>query len=563
MPSITSQQTLSSLEAEDWTEHHLDSQPREVLFAQLLHPAITAPRGEPQRRRMGEIAELQPGGLFQGTRPWLELRGLFEEAAESCAIPPIVSGDYECRVAIEEGISCGTAMNVGAVKDLEQASAMAYAVGKNCAMQGRAVGTRWTFAPVADVNINPENPITNVRAFSDDPRRVGALCAAFVRGCQEHGMAATLKHFPGDGLDSVDQHVCPSINPLSLERWREVCAPSFHQGLEAGAWSVMMGHLLFPALNDRDPSTGELLPATISPAAHRLLREEFGFEGVIVSDAIGMGGLAWQVPDEADAVVRNLAAGSDMVLLPERPEIALRAILHAVDEGLLDEEALLRSVRRILELKTKLGLHRSDWGLLDRESSERLFSSPDHGPALQLAEASVTLLHDSEGAYPSGLSAGDHVVLFDLPLETPQGVKLVVAGQEDRARLECAMTHALRERGISAVTVQNPEEFRAEVSRASAVIYRFHARPQAGRNSIRLAYQALQFIEQTRQPTTLKRFYVSLGSPYILRELPALRNLAVIYASVPSCEEAFVRTLLGEKPFAGKCPVTWENPALS
>ncbi len=560
---MITQQNLESITstATEWIENHLATQPREVLFAQLLHPAITARRGPAQVERMEEIGKLKPGGLFQGMRSWRELRALFLEASSLCPIPPIVSADYECRVAIEEGISCGTAMNLGAVADLDSAITQAYAVGKTCALQGRAVGTRWTFAPVADLNRNPENPITNVRAFGENPEHCAALVEAFVRGCQDHGMAATLKHFPGDGLDSNDQHVSPAVNPMSLADWEQSCGKPFRAGIAAGAWSVMMGHLVMPALKDRDPVSQRLLPATISPAAHRFLRNDLGFDGVIISDAIGMGGLAWYVENEADAVLRILAAGSDMVLLPDHPAQALRAILHAVDEGILDEQRLLASVRRILILKTRLGLHREDLGLLDEKTSELLFLTPDLESPRRLAEESVTLLRNGGAAYPAQPTPGAKVIVFDLPNETPSGVALVVAGQEEDARLEPAMMPALRERGFNPVWVRTVEDFRVQAAAADAAIYRFHVRPQAGRNSIRLSYQTLQFLEQTREPTGLRRFYVSLGSPYLLQQLPLLPNLAVIYAAVPSCESAFIQAMLGEIPFAGRCPVQGAVPA--
>lgn len=508
-------------------------------------------------------AEGGTGGYFQGTLPWGELRAM---AAAFPAHPqfglPLIAGDYECRVAIEGGTSLGAAMNLGALADPGERVRLAYETGKSCALQGRAVGTRWTFAPVVDFNANGDNPITNVRAFSDDPVRVAELACAFIRGAQDHGMAATAKHFPGDGFDWRDQHVITAVNPLPESDWRATCGRAFGAAIKSGVHAVMMGHLALPWLDDRDPVTGEHLPATLSVAAHRLLREELGFEGVIVSDAIGMGGMMWHCRTPLDAVVGNLRAGSDVVLFPEDIKGAITAVLAAVARGELSEERINASVARVLELKRKLGLLDPETHpLLPGEDEARaLFARLDTSVATDLGRRSLTLVRDRRHDYP--LKPGTRIALVYLPLETPRPGGLVVAGQESGASPWRPLEEALRPRCARLHVLHDTAEWAGLAPGVDAVIYVFAARPQAGRSSIRLSYPALQRIEQTRWPQEgIRRFFVCFGNPYVLDELPHLPNFACGYSDVATVQTAYAEALMGEIPFVGRLPVTLREPS--
>lgn len=527
---------------EVWVEKTLSRMTAEQRYAQLLHPLLIS-NGE--RANGEEIRRVQPGGVFHPKAPWQAVRKSFDQWADGFVVPPIVSGDHECRVDFDGAVSVGSAMNLGAVPELGRAVGLAGEVGKFCALQARAAGVAWTFAPVADVNFNPDNPITNIRSFGDDPARVGELASAFVRGAQSAGLAATLKHFPGDGWDWRDQHVTTALNGWSRSDWERFSAAPFRAGLTAGAWSVMMGHIACPAL---ESAAGHFLPATISPAIHACLRETLQFEGVIITDAIGMGGLQWHVDSEAEAVVRCLAAGADMILFPRDLAGAVEAIARAVRDKKLDPEALEASVRRILRLKSKAGLAAGK-GAFPGNGAEIFAAAAAHGLDRRVAEASVTLCH---GALPAPLEAGDRVILVDLPVEEPDGGGLVVAGQQ--AGPASAFLRALEGRGVTVVSVTDSAAFAREAHRAAAAIYRFFCRPQAGRNSLRICYRALQIIEQTRSPRLLKRFYLSMGSPYVARELP-LPHLLCAYSNEEAVNGHCAEILTGRASPAGRLPV--------
>ncbi len=517
----------------------------------------------PFEQQIQALGELGVCGYFQGTKPWKTLRDHSECFQHPLGIPPIISADYECRVAIEGGTSLGAAMNLGAVADPSERERLAYETGKSCAMQGRMVGTRWTFAPVADINAHPDNPITNVRGFSDDPHRIIPLIRAFIGGAQDHGMAATAKHFPGDGFDWRDQHVVTSVNPQDEKAWRDSSGRVFRAAIDAGVHSIMMGHIALPWLNDLDPRTGEHLPATLSRKAHRLLREELGFDGVIVSDALGMGGMMWHCQTPMDAVIGNLRAGSDVVLFPENVHEAVEATLAAIERGELDEQEINRSVKRVMALKEKTGLlHFIGKSILPaEETAKALFSSLTHSAAVDLGRKSLTLVRDREQNYP--LPPKSRVLLIPLPVEEPTLDSLMVVGQEKINQRWQPLQQALQQAGCRVTILHDPKTWTQHLEQNDAAIYLFRQSPQAGRSSIRLAYPALQWIEQTRWPKDrrISRYYVSFGSPYILDELPHLPNFVCGYSDVPTVQTAYADALLGNIPFLGELPVTIASEA--
>lgn len=512
---------------------------RRQRWAQLLHPIY---RGEDSA-----WDDVQPGGIFLPHCSWREARAHFLRWADRFEVPPILSGDHECRVDFREGVSVGSAMNLAAVAGMERACALARETGRLCAAQARAAGVAWTFAPVADVNVNPDNPITNFRSFGDDPNRVGELATAFLRGAQELGLAATLKHFPGDGLDNRDQHVTTPVNPLGLEAWWGTSGRPFQAGIDAGTWSVMIGHIACPAM-ERDPShLGR--PATLSPAILQFLRRELGFEGVIVTDALGMGGLQWHASSEVDSVVGCLEAGADMILFPPDLEASLDAIEAAVRSGRLEPAALEESVRRVLLLKARVGLAVGSRGFPD--FGEAAFEAARRsGLAEAVARESVTVCR---GELPPAVGPGDRVLVVELPLEEPDPGGLEVVGQV-RPAGDQRFADALRRRGIDAHVITDPAVFSELSQGAAAAVYRFHSRPQAGRGSIRLAYRAMQMIELTREPRGLSRIYLSSGSPYVANELP-LPHLLCGFSDVDAVTEACADVICGRTRAVGRCPV--------
>lgn len=254
----------------------------------------------------------------------------------------------------------------------------------------RAMGVRQDYAPVADVNVNPANPVIGVRSFGADPQAVAGMVAAQVKGYQSAGVAATSKHFPGHGDTETDSHYGFPVIEHTEAQWAELDAPPFRAAIAAGIDSIMTAHIMVPAL---DPS-GD--PATLSrPILTGILRERLGYDGVVVTDSLGMEGVRTKYGDDRVPVLA-LKAGVDQLLNPPKLDVAWNAVLQAVRGGELTEARLDESILRVLRLKAKLGLLKDPY--VTRRGVDRVVGIPSHLKAAdRIAERTTTLLVNSGG----------------------------------------------------------------------------------------------------------------------------------------------------------------------
>ncbi|MDA3799170.1 MAG: hypothetical protein PF692_08835 [Kiritimatiellae bacterium] len=534
-------------EQEEWVKKTLDSLSLDEKICQTFNSVIGhnwhSQTPDATNKKLLSLV----GSGFHGSLKAEKLKSNISDLQSNAKVPILVAGDFEFRVAIEEGISIGAAMNLAAVKDLDDAALLSYQSGVAMARQGASVGTNWTFAPVVDINYNFHNPITSVRSFGDDVERISRLAAAFISGCQEYGMAATAKHFPGDGMDSRDQHVVTTLNTIPLEQWRKTYGATFQAAVEADVFSIMMGHIgLENVSTPIDSSKKRYLPGTLDPVMHDFLREELEYDRVIVSDAIGMGGIVPHCKSEGDVIVRNLAAGSDVVLFVSDINLGVQAVKNALDKEVLTEARLNQAVCNVLALKAKLGLNEvlNKYAVADYSIFEPL--------AKEVGEKSITLLEDRESVLP--ILEGQKVLICNLPIDTPEGGNLLVAGQENLREQSKQLEIELffKEEGFVAKTVFTVDDFNKYKDQYDFCLYVAVPMPQAGRSSIKLPYPALQFIEQTR--TKMPTATVSAGSPYIFYELDYLPCQIVTYSNIKNINKALVKALITNK-FEGALPV--------
>ena len=318
----------------------------------LFDPQIRYPQWEPRNQTLQYWLEtLNLGGviLLGGSAAEIALRT--QQLQAWSPTPLFLAAD------IEEGVgqrfSGATwfpppmALGDIAKQDMPKAQTLARAFGQDTAQEAFALGLNWILAPIADVNNNPDNPVINIRAFGDNPETVGALVQAFIAGAQAYPMLTTAKHFPGHGDTTTDSHLHLPVIPHSLERLQALELLPFERAIAAGVDSVMTAHLCIPAW---DPHS----PATLSPAILTgQLRETLGFSGLIVTDALIMGGVT-QVASPEEVALQALQAGADILLMPPDPVAAIAAIEQAVLAGRLTEERIDQSWERIQQAKTKL-----------------------------------------------------------------------------------------------------------------------------------------------------------------------------------------------------------------
>lgn len=390
------------------------------------------------------------------------------------------------------------AMALAATGDTALAQAAAAATGEEL----RAVGVNLNFAPVADVNVNPDNPVIGVRSFGSDPELAGRMVAASIEGYRAAGVAAVAKHFPGHGDTNVDSHTGLPVIKNSLEEWRKVHAPPFQAAVAAGADAIMSGHLVVPAL---DPSRR---PATMSEKVLTdLLRGQLGFQGVIVTDSLSMAGA--RVPGgPPEAAVRALLAGADLLLMPPDLPAAHAKVLKAVESGRIPQERLDDAVTRILRLKESRGLF-ADGGA-DPATAGKAMSAAHRRTARQVATNAVTVITNRDSV---------------LPLKGP----VLVEGAE-----QARVAAALRKEGVR--TSAGPKVKTRLVVVTSAT--------QATR-------ERLKGLAKNQ-----KVVYVAIASPYALRYGGAAHASVATYSGSAASLRGLAQVLSGKTPPKGRLPVS-------
>jgi beta-N-acetylhexosaminidase len=456
-------------------------------------------------------------------------------------VPLMVGADFERGASMRvDGVTVFPhAMAFGAAGD----PALSRFEGEVTAREARALGVQWVYYPVADVNNNPDNPIINIRSFGENPQDVAALVKAFIEGAhsdKKNYILTTAKHFPGHGDTAVDTHLNLASIPADMDRLQHLELVPFKAAIEANVDAIMTAHIAVPALAPPD------LPATLSPAILTdLLRKQLGFKGLVITDALDMGGIA-QGFSNADAAVRALEAGADTLLMPADPDVAIRAVVAAVESGRLTRTRIRESVVRILAAKERTGLDRKRFA--DLEGIGDVVDSPeDNARAQEIADRAVTLVRNTGGAVP--LAAPDRACFVVMP-EGRYSAEGHILLQEIRKRT----------RGAS-VTQADPSMSRETVDEAIAKLqacdnYAIAAFSSGGSGSgPGLSGELPHVIEAliaSGKPVTL----VALGNPYLLRHFPNVAAYMATFSTVPPSEIAAVKALWGEIGITGHLPVT-------
>src|SRR6266566_1582503 len=391
--------------ASAWVESTLGKMTVDEKIGQLLfttyHGGFTATDSPAYQQLLHDVQDLHVGGFIVITHgsPLGIVKSqayptavLINQMQAKSRLPLLVGADFERGTAmrLDEGTSFPTAMAVAAGGDPKDA----YTMGKITALEAHAVGVQWVYAPDADVNNNPGNPIVNTRSFGEDPARVAEFVSAFVRGVEENGALATAKHFPGHGDTAADSHIDLPVIHADRERLEHLELVPFRAAIAAGVSTVMTGHLSIPAF-EPDANT----PATLSSnILTGLLRKELGFNGLVVTDAMDMGGITVRYAP-GEAAVRAVAAGADALLMPPVPDAAFESLQVAVKSGRISRGRLDASVRRILQAKARLGLNQKR--LVDLNAINQKFGSVAwQKEAQEISDRGVTLLRDTPHRLP-------------------------------------------------------------------------------------------------------------------------------------------------------------------
>ncbi|BCJ76264.1 beta-N-acetylhexosaminidase [Catellatospora sp. IY07-71] len=427
------------------------------------------------------------------------------------------------------------AMALGASRSDAAARLAAAITGRELA----AVGIRQPYAPIADVNVNPANPVIGVRSFGADPALVAELTRAQVAGFeQDAGVTAVAKHFPGHGDTATDSHTGLPVIHHTREQWEQIDAPAFRAAIAAGVDSIMTAHIVVPAL---DPS-GD--PATLSPVIlDGVLRGQLGYRGVVVTDALNMAGVRTRYGD-ARVPVLALKAGADQLLMPPDLDLAYRSVLQAVRDGELTERRIDESVRRILALKYRQGLARPQQ--VDADAAVATVGSAPHlATVAQVTDQTLTAVRNDAGLLP--LSGTDRSVLvtgWNNAAFNPIGN--LAKGFADRGSRTTALPATLpSDQAIANAAVQ------AAAHDLTVVLVN-----KAWDTSVGDPRASQQRLVAALLATGRPVVVVAVRDPYDIAYLPGVSTYLAAYTYTPAAMDTLVRALHGELSPQGRLPVT-------
>jgi beta-glucosidase-like glycosyl hydrolase/CubicO group peptidase (beta-lactamase class C family) len=539
---------------EKWVESTLRQMSLEEKVGQILfttyHGSFTPADSAAYTRMIRDVDELHVGGFITITHgsPLGIVKGqayamaaLANQLQAKSKLPLLIGADFERGTAmrIDEGTSFPTAMALAAAGNPKDA----YTMGKTTALESRAVGVQWIYAPDADVNNNPGNPIINTRSFGENPARVSEFVTQFIRGVQENGGLATAKHFPGHGDTSADSHINLPVIKADRERLEKLELVSFRAAIAAGVKSVMTGHLSVPSL-EPDPNT----PATLSSnILTDLLRKQLGFQGLVVTDAMDMGGITVRYTP-GDAAVRAFLAGADALLMPPVPDAAYESLLTAAKSGQIPKERLDASVRRILQAKAWLGLTKDR--LVDLEALNQKFGgTASQAEAQGISDRGITLLRDTPHRLPldgTKPSRGLLICLYADPEPYP-GEDLE---RELRSRFDSLVTLRADTKFVKADSLKLPPADSYDVA-----ILALFVRVSDRKGDVDVPADQLPLINQVYQ-TGKPVISVGLGSPYLIERFPQAETWISAFGISDVAQISIARALFGQIPIRGHLPVT-------
>jgi beta-N-acetylhexosaminidase len=543
------------------------------VLAQFLNdadPRWIQLRDSVRKYHIGSLVMTVPvdGPVLLRSQPYVAAE-LLNRLQRSSKLPLMVAADFERGVSMRlNGVTVFPhAMAFGATGKTENAEIF----GRISALEARAVGVQWNFFPDADVNSNPANPIINTRSFGGDPNRVGDFVVAYIRGAHEGGLLTTAKHFPGHGDTASDSHLGLAQVTGDRARLDAIELLPFKRAIEAGVDAVMVAHVTVPAL-DSEPKQ---VATTSKAIVDGVLKEEMGFKGVVVTDALDMAGLTrLYAKNVGRAAVESFKAGNDVLIIPADLDASYRAMLQAVESGEIGRDRLDQSVRKILELKASVGLNKARLVDLGQLSNE--IAKPENvAEGQRIADEAVTLVRDngkviplqSVGTPEAGLpyqsltEAGNRlvVVIFSDDLRTDSGRMLE---RQVLARVPDARVIYVDARSVAGMK----EAVVQAVGAAEHVIAAVYVVPTAGKavraaggglkNTVAMDDATGSLLAAVLDRAAERTVVLAMGNPYVIEDFPAIQNYVCAFSNVTVSETAAIKALFGEIPIGGHLPVT-------
>ena len=554
--------------AQVWVHDTLAGMDLRSKVGQLFHLALLMP-DEKFVDAMFEIAP--PNGFMMRGMPAADVVRFHRHIQAKSVVPALLAANLEKGAdgLISEGTSFGSPMQVAATGSVEFARRFGISTGR----EARAVGCNWGFSPIVDIQYNHNNPITNIRCFGSFPETVAAMSEAMIAGMESQGVAATPKHFPGDGVDDRDQHLVTSVNTLSPADWRASFGMVYSRCFAAGAKSVMVGHIALPEMSKElrpGIADADILPATLAPEILTdLLRGELGFNGVVCSDALQMVG--YTIPmARKDALPHSVAAGIDVLLFAIDYAEDVQSVLDGISNGVLTEARVDEAVTRVLALKASLGLHTATPAELvpGVEAFTALPLAEDRAWALESADAAITLVKNLQpGVLPLNPAKHKRVLVYYTEDANPNHHKLAAGAQRRNnghkiadsltaAGFEVTVFEREGRAGLEEVfSGKDAVQHKDLLTNYDLVLYVAQYEPASSAATVRLQWSPLLASDAPKFLNEIPTVFVSLGSPFHLQDVPRVKTFINAYGYGPETVEIVTEKLLGKTPFTGISPV--------
>ena len=535
-----------------WVKSTLENMSEDEKIGQLFCACV----------RQGTIEELESlngitpfGGVMYRPLP-ADICVKLTNYLNQLKVPALIAADLEHggNIIQPNGTLFGAQLAAAATEDVSMAEKLAAI----CAEEGRAVGINWAFAPDSDLDLNFRNPITNCRTYGSKPELTAEMIAAYVKKMQSYGMAASCKHFPGDGVDERDHHLVTNVNSLSVKKWDETYGKVYEAAIEAGTMSIMVGHICQPAYSryfNPDIEDKDILPASMSHELMvDLLREKLGFNGLIVTDATTMSGFTIPMPRSL-SVPTSIANGADVFLFSRNMAEDVSFMNEGVRSGLITQERLNEAVTRILGMKAALGLHRPQPVYTIEEANQHIGTAEHHAWAKECADRSVTLVKEEKGVLPITPKRYKRVMYFPL--------KASYDTLPDGVRNACDIFgDMLREKGFEVTEFNQDKAMEGRlapttdfVGKFDLMIYVANYPIKSGNTTVRIEWTNPLGANCPHFLTQIPTLFVSLGNPYHLQDVPKMRTFINAYASNPEVLDAVMAKLTGESEFTGVSPI--------
>lgn len=530
----------------EWTEKKLASMTLREKIAQMIisrSDGYTLDESSDEFQRLKTLVVNEKiGGLifFKGNS--IQEAELINKLQSFSETPLLISADFErgTRMRLDDGSLFPSNMALGATRNPE----LAYQMGLQIAMECRAIGVHQDYAPVVDVNNNPNNPIINVRSFSEDPGLVSSMADKLIKGLQDGNVIATAKHFPGHGDTDIDSHSDLPVLNFDMERLENIELVPFKNAIKNNVMSVMIAHLSLPSIDNETN-----VPASLSKKIiEGVLVDELKFNGLIVTDALNMAGVVKHFSTE-DVALRCVNAGVDLILMPQGESVSITAIENAVLNGSIPEQRIDQSARKILNAKLWLKLDSNSQtdiskisGIVNSYEAQKI--------SQQIADESITLVKNNNSIVPFQEASEKSCLIISLNNGNEKA-------NSDYFLSEFRQKNQFKSTNFFDVSgeVTNSDEILNEADNFDLIVIPIYAKVKIKTGTVGLPESQVSLINSLVSKGK-KAVVVSFGNPYLIQSFPEIDSYICAYADAESSINAVINSFYGTIKFKGKLPVT-------